>query len=415
MSVWNILHKSGGRSLADWGIENPKLTFCSLDNDTLTFEMPVSSINNTPPFLFGDKIELFKDGVRWFSGTVTALTSIGTVKRDAILYTISGPWWQLENLIFQDYMMTPVDPTNMASALQPLYSSYTVLFQDNFGNARKNGDQITLTLNYALSKGANLVVGTIDPNIYVPNEEAHDLSCADVIRRCCAWTPDVVSHFDYSAWPPTLNFKKRAHLVNVSFDLNGGFIIQSPKFNPRYDLKPAGIKIYIQHTSRYVNGTARSWYEVQTAGSGDDGIGCIVMTIPLSANGTGEEKVPVTILSGTPTTLAQALYASLSTLHYEGDLLTKEQECSGILRPGCVVNLSNGPAAWATMNALVQTVTEELVTGETTTHCGPPTQLSLQDLITLAAAAQSAANKTGLAAGRSTAGGTVASIASTLM
>ena len=50
-----------------------------------------------------------------------------------------------------------------------------------------------------------------------------------------------------------------------------------------------------------------------------------------------------------PEGLAQALYAAVSVLQYDGVLELTEQECSGLGAPGLLLNLSGGRAEWATM------------------------------------------------------------------
>lgn len=77
-----------------------------------------------------------------------------------------------------------------------------------------------------------------------------------------------------------------------------------------------------------------------------------------------------------PQGLAQALYEGLSVLHYEGMIGLGEEECSGLVGVHTLLNLTGGRAEWATMNAQVIEVTEDIVTGKTKVRTGPPRQLS---------------------------------------
>jgi hypothetical protein len=85
-----------------------------------------------------------------------------------------------------------------------------------------------------------------------------------------------------------------------------------------------------------------------------------------------------------PAGLAQALYNAVSVLQYEGDLTLQEPEVSGSLSVGNVFNLTGGNLTeWATMKAMVQSVTEDLDAGTTQIEFGPPKHLSAGELVDL--------------------------------
>ena len=84
-----------------------------------------------------------------------------------------------------------------------------------------------------------------------------------------------------------------------------------------------------------------------------------------------------------PANMAQFLYDALSVLHYDGTFTLVEEEITGQVGIGNVVNLAGGRAAWTTMNALVQGVVEDVDTGTTQVRIGPPTHLGHDDLMEL--------------------------------
>lgn len=84
-----------------------------------------------------------------------------------------------------------------------------------------------------------------------------------------------------------------------------------------------------------------------------------------------------------PLGLAEAIYNSVSILHWEGSLSWVKEEVDGDVRVGQVLNLSGGRAEWATMTALIQSVVHELETGRTTVQIGPAPFLGPRDLIDL--------------------------------
>lgn len=81
-----------------------------------------------------------------------------------------------------------------------------------------------------------------------------------------------------------------------------------------------------------------------------------------------------------PAGLAAALYAAVSVLHWEGDVVQVEPEASLGIGLGNVLNLTAGRAAWATMVALIQRIEVDVGKGRTTIKIGWPRQLSPADL-----------------------------------
>jgi hypothetical protein len=85
-----------------------------------------------------------------------------------------------------------------------------------------------------------------------------------------------------------------------------------------------------------------------------------------------------------PIGLPLAYLQSLTPAQWEGSCTIVEQECSGSVTPGTVLNISGGNLAWATMNAMVAAVDEDWDTGETRVTLGIPKHLSVADMIELA-------------------------------
>jgi len=85
----------------------------------------------------------------------------------------------------------------------------------------------------------------------------------------------------------------------------------------------------------------------------------------------------------TPTGLAAALYATWSHLEYDGQLTLTQRECPGDAHPGKALRITGGPAAWATMDTMIQTVTEDIFSGRTSVTFGPPRHLGPADLKSL--------------------------------
>jgi len=98
---------------------------------------------------------------------------------------------------------------------------------------------------------------------------------------------------------------------------------------------------------------------------------------------TYTESTGETAAEPTPTGLAAQVVAATGVLHYEGELTLQEREATCALRPGCVVNLTNSLAAWATMNALCQSVEIDLDRARTVAQLGVPRALGYRGLESL--------------------------------
>jgi hypothetical protein len=84
-----------------------------------------------------------------------------------------------------------------------------------------------------------------------------------------------------------------------------------------------------------------------------------------------------------PVGLAAALYASWGQLQYEGHVTREEVEVTGNIAPSSRLNITNGIAEWAAMNAQIQSVTESADDGVTEIAFGPADHIAPDDLASL--------------------------------
>ena len=98
---------------------------------------------------------------------------------------------------------------------------------------------------------------------------------------------------------------------------------------------------------------------------------------------TFEQQSSCTPAEPIPSGIAAAYYAAASILHYEGSYDLLEDEVSAAIGVGHKLNITGGPAEWASMNAIIQSVSEDLATGRTQLRFGPPGHLSVSDFIEL--------------------------------
>lgn len=375
--VWKLEYDGQMRPLRAWGIERPVLTFGNQVADELTFDVAGITANDTPPFPYGATLVVWRDAVRWFTGTVRKLPFSGSARGERQSYTVVGPWSFLERIIYQQPRWVLADPSepDVGFGNDATPTSKLVLFQSTSGGKRNAGQQAQDVVDFAITKGAPIARGSFGITTDAPWERGFDLTCAEVVRRCLRWTRDAVAYWDYSAATPVLQIQRRADLAAITLDLDDANLVVEVSPGPCHELKPRGVLIRYLRTAIAVNGNQYQYIDEQTAGAADGGLDCVTVTLELAGAGPGAEPRPVN--------LASDFFSSVSTLQWEGQVVVKEAECSGIARPGNVLNLDNGNSDWATMNALIQSVTEDLETGETTIAFGPAEQLGPQDFLDL--------------------------------
>jgi hypothetical protein len=374
-TIWFLKKGAVTQSLADWGIttESVSLAFNSLDPDHFSFAVEESDVLADPTFAYGDLVTLYKDTTPWFIGTIRQIPAAGSAQSETNRYIAYNIWWELDHLVYEQSRYF-VDVT--FATLTGIDTTQVVLGQDNYGTKITTAAQIDALIAFAVTAGVSFTGATSFTGVIPPYEEARDISVANAIKRMCSWTPDLVCRVVYSSGAPVLTFLRRSDATTYTFDLLGVSNLLSWQISARNDLVPAGVVfkflggiINPSDGNRYTNVTT------QTAGT-TSGVGVIKSSISLAGvGGDNPEAVPAG--------LAAAYYGALSTVFYEGELRLKAQEVGGDIRPGHRINFSNGRTAWATAQALVQSVTEIPYDGETIVSFGIPSFLSLADLMAL--------------------------------
>jgi hypothetical protein len=385
--------------LSAFGVISPRVTFRSRDDDEFVFEQK-GSVLSANTFAYGNKIQINKyvNGTKtiWFIGTVSKITVVGNAQYELVRYVVSGPWFKLKTTMWQVASQCYQASVNGAPCiLASTKMTKVVLFQDPItGLSITTGTQIANVITYAQTLGISIGPGVAPAFVNVPFDETRDLTLAAVINRCMQWTPQGVTWFTYTSGTPILNAQDRGSLSAVSLDLSLENLVTAFELNPRFDLVPTGVRFnYVGISSCNVevpNGCVDPSTGILNTGVetlSQDPVTVQTITqdvagIPDSAQGLigtiDLQQLTGTTTENAPIGLASQYYAYLQTIQYDGTVTTHEQECSGTLRPGNVLNLLNGQTSWATMKTVIQEVTENLYTGETTAKVGTPQHLAPQ-------------------------------------
>src|SRR5206468_12748796 len=110
-------------------------------------------------------------------------------------------WWLDHRVYQQEWVVSTnflVTGTVLVKELRPrvvLFQNLIEVSPNIFSAAPMSvGTQITKVLQYAISLGAPMQIGTIDPPTVLPNfSEIRDATCGELIRTCLRWAPDCVA------------------------------------------------------------------------------------------------------------------------------------------------------------------------------------------------------------------------------
>lgn len=279
MSLWTLSSSGLTQSLADWGCTHAAIAFSSQRPDTLTLVMG-QQFTDAALFPYKALVTLQKDGAPWFYGNVATVPRSGAPQSESVTYEIKNPWWYLERLDYQQLWKIYA----MGSVIS-YYKTRAILGLAPDGITRmSNGAVIRDVLSYAISQGAPLAIGAIDPATQFPWDEVVDRKCAEVIRMMLRWSPDVVPQWDYSTAPyPTVHFCQRDNMAAVAADVAEGAPNQKIDIQARLDLVPAGIKINYEQSGPGSDGvTVYDTVSTDTAGD-PSSVDAINVTVALSS------------------------------------------------------------------------------------------------------------------------------------
>ncbi len=272
---WLITYNGLTQTFAARGLSNLRRTRVSQAQDTVSFTCP-GPYDTAELFPFGSIVEIsFQpasgDNVRWFYGKVIQVPRSGSGTEENMDYILAGPWWHLDNLVYQQAWSAgrQVSPYTLADGesklgeetvdeilydLIGIYKSRVILGQAPAGTRLNSGQVITDVINYAIAAGAPIALGTIEPDLDIPWDEQNDITCAEAIRRMLRWSPDAIAWFDYSTTPyPTFHCKRRDALTSLSLSVipeeSGIQSISALQIIPRPDIQVPAVVLKFEQVN----------------------------------------------------------------------------------------------------------------------------------------------------------------------
>src|SRR5271155_2180182 len=117
-ATWTIIDANDvEKSVAGWGLGEVVRERINQAPDVVTFRAEGTPSDADPIFAYGSTIKLFQNGTPWFYGRGGQVPGRAAAKAEDQFYRVAGPWWYLENLVFQQTWQTTngTDPTLIAT------------------------------------------------------------------------------------------------------------------------------------------------------------------------------------------------------------------------------------------------------------------------------------------------------------
>lgn len=296
MSTWTLIDAAETeKTFAEWGLGGLERKRVNQAADTVSFSAPGTNYDGDPLFTHGDTLKIRRDGVLWFQGRVIRAPRSGEAHAEGMRYVLAGPWWYLEDLVFQQNWKQLSDFGDAGSGLVNIPRSRVVIGQSVDGGKLGGAAQIAEVVNFAIAQGRPLQLGTVEPDADIPFDERRDPSCAEVIRRVLRWTPDAAAYFDYTTTPPTLHVRRRSSLSPVAITVNAGAPVKSVKIAPRHDLQRSVVVLKYEQTQT-VDGQdftqiVADKYPVDVD---ENAISALTMTLELSGDNASYQRQQIT-------------------------------------------------------------------------------------------------------------------------
>jgi hypothetical protein len=286
MATWELEAGAVRQTLEAWGLSDLRLTRRSLAADEATCMGP-QALDAAPLFSFRQAVTIWRDGVRWFQGAVELAPGTGAGQRESRSYQFLGPWAYLERLVYRQLWASW-----SGSSVTNVRQSRVILNQNQNRTPMTTAAQITDVVNWAITCGRPLALGTVDVDLTQLSDELRNPTCAEVITRLLRVQPDVVSRIDYSPETPVIHFTRTAVQTPVVLDPNDADRLRQITCTARPDMQVPAVVIEYEKTHEDGGNSYRTIQrDVWPVGATGNEDGAVVLSQELEGSNVTREKV----------------------------------------------------------------------------------------------------------------------------
>lgn len=391
--IWTILyHAYDGSGAVEktcdaWGIQSFTINRKNMTPAGATFSIPVSQVSNELVFQKKSRIVLKRNGVRYWEGRITGPTGSIAAKSEAMQFSATDQYYFFTALPFhqtwRDHLLAEFE---FARGLLFAKWDNTLIADIPIGLVgRSCGVEIASIVDSVLadlvaghdgSDGTSDTVlmgkGTIDDGMTPQPQKLGSMTFFDAMRTVARFDTTRVTWWDYSGPDQALmQSQLAANLETVSIPFPLVSFSVAPHLEDRVPIVVIGAKNQDPGLGLpLITSFTRYQYP-------DPYVGSFLGGIMFSIDDTSFFG------SATIAALARAIWEQGQGIGWKGELEIVETECSGLLAIGKVLNVTGGDPAWESMNAIIQSITENLATGRTKVVFGPPARLATADLMEL--------------------------------
>lgn len=257
--VWTIAGEIGKaldatpRTLPELQAEGAEVNFTSLESDTLSWDVWMSSV--TDPVLLpelGQQLTLFRNGARYFTGTVTGRKPQTSADRYGYGITVEGPLWWLKQIALSSDIP---DQSNTASE-RTAYVFPT-------GSPRTH---LIALIYRAIALGAPISEGPIASCFNVSRSSLRNMPFSEAFAEIMRWIADGIVYVDYSVSGfPAICMQRRTPATTITLNPEN-ITISNIDLSPRLDLQVEELKVFYARRATVDNKRLMVW-DSQTAGA----------------------------------------------------------------------------------------------------------------------------------------------------
>lgn len=242
--TWTIKGEAGktvdatARSLEALHASGLNVLFRSLATDELTWTVWLKSTAEISTLVpdDGQRISLYKNGDRYFTGHVTSREPIFSAGQWGYSITVSGPWWWLATT-----PITSVIPD------ETTVNQERAIYILNTGSPTA---WLASIASRAVALGMPVALGSIATCSACPRISLREMSLGEAISEVMRFVVDGLVYFDYSGADgthPALCMQRRTPAATVEINV-GTVAVPTIKLRPRKDLQIA--ELHINYTER---------------------------------------------------------------------------------------------------------------------------------------------------------------------